>query len=136
MKKIFLDTNILLDVLLERKGLVEASASIFSKADLGEIRLFVSALSFANIFYILSKATNPANARNALRTIETIVEVLDLNGKVIKLSLNDDGFKDFEDGLQYYSAIENAAEIIITRNLKDFKNAKIPVMTPEAFLKL
>jgi len=136
MKKVFLDTNILLDILLDREELVEASAKVFSKADSGDIRIFVSALSFANIFYVLSKASSPENARNALQRVETLVEIIDLNGKIIKLSLNDTGFKDFEDGLQYYSAIENTAEIIITRNLKDFKTAKIPVMTPEAFLKL
>ncbi len=64
-----------------------------------------------------------------------LVVVLDLTDKIVELSLNDDNFKDFEDGLQYYTALENEAEIIITRNLKDFKASKIPVMTAGQYLK-
>lgn len=136
MKKVFLDTNILLDLLLERKEFLRPALQIFSKADLGELRLFISALSFANAYYILFKATGDEAARKELRKIEAIVSILDLNGKSIKLSLNDADYKDFEDGLQYYAALEGKVDVILTRNLKDFKNSKIPVLTPDAFLKL
>ena len=61
--------------------------------------------------------------------------VLELNDKIIELSLNDESFKDFEDGLQYYTAVENQSNIIITRNLKDFKSSRIPVMTASQYLK-
>ncbi len=60
--------------------------------------------------------------------------MLSLNDKIVDLALNDDDFGDFEDGLQYYTAIENNQDIIITRDLKDFKEAKIPVMTAEEYL--
>ncbi|MEM1216476.1 MAG: PIN domain nuclease, partial [Bacteroidota bacterium] len=68
-------------------------------------------------------------ARVILLKFKILVVVLELNDKIIERSVNDDNFKDFEDGIQYYTALENEAEIIITRNLKDFSASKIPVMT-------
>ncbi|WP_273444383.1 type II toxin-antitoxin system VapC family toxin [Neolewinella agarilytica] len=136
MKKIFVDTNILLDLLLKREDYYIPAAEVFSLADKGKVTLHVSSLSFANIFYLLQKINNEASARTALKAIEPLVEILDLNGKIIKLSLNDDEFKDFEDGLQYYSALNSGVDIILTRNLKDFKASKLPVMTAEAYLKV
>lgn len=136
MKKVFLDTNILLDLLLRREEFLSAAAQIFSMADRGDIKLSMSALSFANAYYIIFKTKGDTVARNELRKIETLVSILDLNGKSIKLSLNDLDFKDFEDGLQYYAALQEKVDVILTRNLKDFKHAKIPVMTPDAFLAL
>jgi len=70
-----------------------------------------------------------------LRKFKLLVDVLSLDDKIINLALNDTDFKDFEDGLQYFSAIENDQDIIITRNLKNYKNSKIPAMTAEQFLK-
>jgi hypothetical protein len=64
-----------------------------------------------------------------------LVNVLDLTDKILELSLNDDEFRDFEDAIQYFSAIENEIEIIITRNLNDYTKSKIPVMTAEQFLR-
>jgi len=136
MKKIFVDTNIVLDLLLKRGNFYISAAQLFSIADKGEITIYVSSLSFANIFYLLEKMNDTASARLALKTTEALVEILDLNGKIVKLSLNDETFKDFEDGLQYYTALNNDMDIIITRNLKDFKASKLPVMTAEAFLKV
>lgn len=72
--------------------------------------------------------------REILRKFKVLVELLSLDDKVTELALSDDNFPDFEDGLQYYSAIENQIDIIITRNKKDFKNSKIPVLTAKEFL--
>ena len=63
-----------------------------------------------------------------------MVTVAALNDKIIELALNDKSFSDFEDGLQYYMAMENEADIIITRNLKDFKNSTLPVITAQTYL--
>ena len=65
--------------------------------------------------------------------MKLIVNVINLDDKIVGLSLNDSDFNDFEDALQYYSAIENGIEIIITRNLKDFQKSKILVLTAEQF---
>ncbi len=73
-------------------------------------------------------------ARDILTKFKVLVTIADLNDKIIELSLNDKTFSDFEDGLQYYSAIENEADIIITRNLNDFKSSKLPVITAQTYL--
>jgi predicted nucleic acid-binding protein len=135
MKKLLLDTNIVIDLLAKRKEFYNEAASLFSLADKNEIELYASSLTIANTNYILLREKKPEEARSILRKLRIIVKILSLDDKVIGLSLNDDNFKDFEDGLQYYSAIENGVDIIITRNKKDFKSAKIPVMTAKEFLK-
>lgn len=134
MKQIFLDTNILLDVLAKRIPFYETAAELFSLADKGEIKLFVSALSFANINYILTKMTSTDTARTTLLKLKTLVQIISLDEKAIILSLNDKSFSDFEDGLQYYAAITINADAIITRNLKDFTNSTIPAMNAKSFL--
>lgn len=83
----------------------------------------------------LSKFRSAKEARAILLKFKILVVVLGLNDKIVELSLNDDTFNDFEDGLQYYTALENEIEIIITRNLKDFKHSKIPAMTASQYLK-
>ena len=135
MKKIFVNTNIVLDLLGKRESYYQDAAELFSLADRGKVRLYVSSLTIANSSYILSKLRSAKEARTILVKLKIAVNVLDLSDKIIELSLNDENFKDFEDGLQYYTALENEMDILITRNLKDFKSAKIPTLTAEQYLK-
>ena len=134
MKKLFIDTNIVIDLLAKREPFYAQAATLFSMADRGKIKLFVSALSFANTNYILLREMKAETARLILRKLKLLVEVTDLNEKILELALNDSDFKDFEDAIQYYSAIENDIDVIITRNLKDFKRSKIPVLTADQVL--
>jgi predicted nucleic acid-binding protein len=134
MEKVFVDTDIIIDLLAFREPFYEYSAALFSMADKGKIKIFVSPLSFSNVNYILSKQYSSDQARKKLLKFKTLVTVLSLNDKTIELALASD-FKDFEDGVQYHTAIENNIKILLTRNLKDYKTANIPVMTPEAFIK-
>jgi predicted nucleic acid-binding protein len=134
MKKILIDTNIIIDLLAKREPFYEEAALLFTFADKQKIHLCVSALTIANTNYILLQSKKPEEAKLILRKLKLIVEVLSLDEKIIGLSLNDKDFKDFEDALQYFSAIENDVDIIITRNLKDFQKAKLPVMTAAQFL--
>ncbi len=135
MKKVLVDTNILIDLLAERHPFYDEAAELFSKADKHEIELSISALSIVTTHYILSQKINSEEAKLALRKFKVIVKVIELNDKIVELALNDKKFKDFEDALQYYSAIENDDELIISRNLKDFKKSKLPVMTAAQFLR-
>lgn len=134
MSRVLVDTNIVIDLLAKRVKFYQEAADLFSRADEKEIRLAISALTFANTNYVLSKLKSPKEAREILRKFKVLVEVLSLDNKITELALSDDDFPDFEDGLQYYSAIENQIGVIITRNKKDFKNAKIPVLTAKEFL--
>jgi predicted nucleic acid-binding protein len=135
MEKVFVDMDIILDLLSERDLFHVHSAALFSRADKGEIKLFVSSLSFANLNYMLSRQYNADQARKKLLKFKTLVTVLAVTDKIIDLALSSD-FKDFEDGIQYFTSIENNVKIILTRNLKDFKTSEIPVMTAEGFLRV
>jgi len=134
MSNLLIDTNIVIDLLAKREPFYDGAAILFSLADKHKIKLTVSSLTFANTNYVLSKLKSPRKAREILRRFKILVGVLNLNDKIIELALNDEGFNDFEDGLQYYTALEHSQDIIITRNLRDFKNSRIPVMTAEEFL--
>lgn len=134
MIRLLIDTNIVIDLLAEREEFYREAATLFSLADKNMITLTVSALTFANTNYILSKLKKEKEARTILRKFKVLVQTLALDDKVTELALNDDNFPDFEDGLQYYSALENEIDIIITRNQKDLKISKIPVMSAKEYL--
>ncbi len=135
MKKLLIDTNIIIDLLAKREPFYTEAAMLFTLADKQKLTLCVSALSFANVNYILLQSKKSEEAKQILRKLKLIVDVLSLDEKIIGLALNDNEFRDFEDALQYYSAIESSAEIIITRNLKDFQKVKLPVMSAAQYLK-
>ncbi|MBW6490491.1 MAG: PIN domain-containing protein [Lentimicrobium sp.] len=135
MKNLLIDTNIIIDLLAKREPFYDEAAMLFTLADRQQICLSVSALSFANTNYILSQSKKPEESKLILRKLRLIVQVLSLDEKIVGLSLNDNDFRDFEDALQYFTAIENEIDAIITRNLKDFQKSKLPVMTASQFLK-
>ena len=134
MRKLFIDTNIVIDLLSRREPFYEESAILFSLADKKIIELNISSLTIANTSYTLLRQTNPQKTKEVLRKLRLIANVLPLDDKIVGLALNDDSFSDFEDGLQYFTAIENSQDLIITRNLKDFKASNLPVMTARQFL--
>ena len=135
MTKLLIDINIVIDLLAKREPYYADAARLFSLADMKQVTLSVSSLTFANTNYTLLKATNALDAKSILRKFKLLADVLPLEDKIINLALNDNKFQDFEDALQYFSALENNQDLIITRNLRDFKKAKIPVMTAEQYLK-
>ncbi len=134
MKRFFIDTNIVIDLLSRREPFYDESANLFSLADKKIIELNISSLTVANTSYILLRQTDSKKAKEILRKLRLIVNILPLDDKIIGLALNDDSFSDFEDGLQYFTAIENNQDLIITRNLRDFKASKLPVMSARQFL--
>lgn len=134
MKKVFADTNIILDLLGERAPFYESAARLATLADQQKITMVVSPISFATVNYFLSKFESPRIAKEKLRKFKVIVAAATMGNDVVAKSLNSD-FDDFEDALQYFCAVESQCEIIITRNGKDFKHALLPVMTADEFLK-
>ncbi len=135
MDKILVDTNIVLDLLAKREEFLTEAQEIFTLSDKKKVKLHVSSLTFANTHYILSQSYKSDNSRKILRKFKVLVEVLPMDDKIIDLSLASD-FKDFEDAIQYYTAIENDLDLILTRNLKDFKLSKIPVLTAKDYMQL
>jgi predicted nucleic acid-binding protein len=132
MEKIFLDTNLLLDFVLDRKPFSDQAEAIIALKYSHKKRLFTSALSLANIAYVVRKA-----GKNPFTTIEDLlewIEIVSLTKNEFKLSIKST-FKDFEDALQYYTAQSVQADVIITRDIKDFSASSILVQSPAQFLR-
>lgn len=133
MTKIFVDTDVCLDLLSGREPFNAVAERLFSLADVGKLEIFVSSLSFANINYMLQSKFKRNDSRKILATFKTFVSVLAVDDKIIELAIASD-FSDFEDAIQYNTALEGGITILVTRNLKDYKKATIQVMNPEMFL--
>jgi len=133
MQKILLDTNIIIDFLGERKGFYDSAAKIITLADKKKIKIYVSAVSMATAYYVLAKYENRKAALEKVRKFKVLCEISSTNNEVFEKVLNAP-FDDFEDALQYFSAVEDNCDLIVTRNEKDFKTALIPVMNPESYL--
>lgn len=131
--RLFIDTNIMLDLLGERLIFYESIAKLATLADKGRIQLVVSPISIATVNYFLTKSETSEIAMEKLRKFKILSEICKLDESIIEKGLNS-SFKDFEDALQYFSAVNSDCEIIITRNGKDFKKSLIPVMTPDEYL--
>lgn len=136
MKQIFLDTNVIIDFLADRKPFSTAAAQIFNLRLSGKIKVYISAVSYNNICYILSQTYSNAETIKLLDELCEMTEVADVTKAVIKKSLKS-GFKDFEDAIQYNCALSlNKIDFIVTRNTKDFKKSILPVMNPQEALSL
>ena len=133
-KRIFVDTNVMLDFLGERNPFYESIAKIATLAEKEKLTLIVSPISFATVNYFLSKFENSKIAREKLRKFKIISEICSLDEQTIEKGLNS-SFTDFEDALQYFSATESECDLILTRNGKDFKKSLLPIMTPDEFIK-
>jgi predicted nucleic acid-binding protein len=134
MKKVFLDTNIIIDLLAKRKPFFNDAAKLFSIADKQHITLYCSALSIANIYYIVFRNKNNADTNKVIKNLLSLLKPLPLNNDIILSSLNNTSFLDFEDAIQYHTAIAFETDIIITRNIIDFKTAKIPVLSSKEII--
>jgi predicted nucleic acid-binding protein len=133
MQKLFIDSDICLDLLAERMPHYESAARLFTLADKGKLKLHVSSLIFSNLHYLLSTQFSQTEARRILNKFKVLVNVVAADEKIIELALSSD-FKDFEDAIQYFAAIENNINILLTRNLRNYRQARISVMTAEDFL--
>ncbi|MFN3942724.1 MAG: type II toxin-antitoxin system VapC family toxin [Flavobacterium sp.] len=134
MENVFVDTNIIIDLLAKREPFYKDAQELFTLSDKKIIQLYISSLSFANAYYSIIKHHKEIDAKKYLAKFKVLVKILPLDDKAIELALASN-FNDFEDGLQYYIAIANEADIIITRNKKDFKNSEIPVLTAGEYIR-
>jgi predicted nucleic acid-binding protein len=131
IQKVFLDTNVIMDLILEREPFSKEAKTIFTVKDEYGFDIFISALSIANIAYSLDRSGKKPH--DTISKLLYWVSIIDLSVNTIKETALSK-FDDFEDGLQYFCAFSIDADVIITRNKKDFKHAIIPVFTPHEFL--
>ena len=131
--RVFLDTNIILDLLGKRDEFYEPIAKLATLAEKKTITFFASPISFATVHYFLSKYENQKTATEKLRKFKIICTVAHTDEPAVEKALNSD-FNDFEDALQYFSALNSECNIILTRDPKGFKRSELPAMSAEEFL--
>jgi predicted nucleic acid-binding protein len=135
MIHLFLDTNIVIDFLTDRKPFSSEAAKLFDFSEKGEIKLYLSAVSYNNIYYVVKKLSSHKETIKILSSLEEMTEIIDTTSSTIKSALNSK-FSDFEDALQYYTAKLNTnINGIVTRNGSDFKHSLISIFTPEEAIK-
>ena len=134
MKRIFIDANIVIDVLLEREPWMDDALCILSLADRGDIEVYCSSLSLATASYFMERVKMPHEVMmDKMDVFCQLCTPTAVDVSVVKKAIQS-SFTDFEDALQYYSSQTVEADIIITRNGRDFANSKIPVMTAAEYL--
>jgi predicted nucleic acid-binding protein len=135
IRKIFIDSDIILDVATGRLPFVSLSKECLSLIEKGKAIGVISSNSVTNIYYILRKIGSADRARQFLRTIIKYITVLSVDHESIKKAL-DSKFLDFEDGVQNYCALRNQCDLILTRNTKDYSFSELMVLEPKEFLAL
>ncbi|MCF0057258.1 PIN domain-containing protein [Dyadobacter sp. CY356] len=136
MRKVIIDTDIILDFFFERQPFSDNAVKIFSLLESGEVQGFVTPLIYSNVYYLLIKMASHNYVTDKLKLLFQITDVLTMGKNTVLQALNSD-FSDFEDALQNFSAADhNEINVLITRNVKDYKNSKMAVLTPDSFLKI
>ncbi len=130
---VLIDLNVVLDVLQKREPFYEASANLLSAAETGEIDGYIAAHSITTLFYLIQKDNGKAAARAAITNLLQIVKVAPVDQATIEQALNLD-LPEFEDAVQMMAAVQCKLDCLITRNIKDYQPALLPVLQPVDFL--
>ena len=134
MKKLFFDTDVILDLSIARDINIDASVKVINLVENGLFEGHTSSLVFSNIFYIQRKIIGRDKAIGFLKNLRLLLTVLNVDDLIIQQALESE-FSDFEDAIQYFTATKNNMDCIITRNISDFRKSTMPVYTPTEFLK-
>lgn len=133
MQRPLVDLNVLLDVLTCREPHEADSARLWAAAETRRVHAMVSADSFSTLYYLLRRITDARTTKRGLAMVLDVFEVIEVNQKTLRQAM-DSPVKDFEDAIQYHCAIHGRADSIVTRDLRHYRNADLPVMSPDAFL--
>ena len=135
MKRIFIDTNVMIDLLARRIPFYEEAKLLFSLVDIGKYTAVIAPISFSTAAYLLGRKLSFEELSKQLRDFSSIVEIANIDERIVRKSLSvSSQFHDIEDAMQHYVAIQADCNCIITRNIKDFIHSDIPVYTPKEFL--
>src|ERR1700741_2708752 len=130
MKKIFIDTNVVIDFFANRRPFSIDAARLFDMAIDAKVKIYISAVSYNTIYYVLRQSLAKTATIKLLEELAEMTEIADVTNDVIRKSLKTD-FNDYEDAIQYYSALSvPEIDFIVTRNTRDFKKSTISVLTP------
>ena len=133
--KLFLDTNVVIDVIAAREPFVADSTAVFNLCETGKVEGIISALTLCTISYILRKYVTPGTMRTKLQQFRNVLTPVDLSVSLLDKALAS-SISDFEDAVQFYTAVYSEADYIITRNAKHFPSNHIPVLSPTDYLAL
>ena len=135
MDHVLIDTDVIMDFFFDREPFAEFAAEILNRCEEKKICGFTTPVIICNVYYLLRKTASHQIIVEKIKQLLSIIEIIEMNKDVVVEALNSE-FKDFEDSLQNFSAIENGnINIILTRNIKDFKKSKLAILTPETYLK-
>lgn len=134
-RKIFIDTNVMVDLLAKREPFYDAATRLFSLVDTGQYTAVVAGISFSTTAYLLERRLSYEDLSQILRQFASIVEIAAIDERTVRKSLSTTSrFHDIEDAMQHYAAVQSGCEALITRNVKDFVHSDIPVFLPDDFL--
>lgn len=130
---ILLDTNIILDLALQRQPYFEEAIAIFKIIDKSNIRACVTASSITDIYYIVKKSKSHKEAIEIIKSIIQYFEIISIDKEIIVRAI-ESSMKDFEDAIQSFAALSEKIDYIVTRNIKDYENSKVSAISPQEFL--
>jgi len=133
--RILFDTDVVLDLLLDREPFSEAAANLFTKVEMGEVTGYVCATTVTTIHYLATKAVGKKQAKKAIRKLLSFLEIAPVNRAVLE-GAPEGKLKDFEDGVVSEAANQVEAKAIITRNIRDFKSSIVPAYSPIEMVKM
>ena len=135
MDSVLIDTDVILDLFFDRKPFSNDAAEVFNLCAEKKIRGYTTPVIISNVYYLLTKTAKHEVIIEKIKQLLTIIDIIKIDKTAVLNALNSD-FKDFEDALQNFSAIETKQiQIILTRNIKDFKKSKLAIVTPKTYLK-
>ncbi|QTY27498.1 PIN domain-containing protein [Flavobacterium sp. CS20] len=135
MDNVLIDTDVILDLFFDREPFAEHAVEVFNRCEEKQINGFTTPVIICNVYYLLSKTAKHQLIIEKIKQLLNIIEITEMGKEVVLNALNSE-FKDFEDAVQNFSAIQNEKiNIILTRNIRDFKKSKLAVLTPETYLR-
>jgi predicted nucleic acid-binding protein len=134
MNSLFIDSDVIIDLLAQRLNYKEAAALMIA-VDEKNVTAFTTPLVLANVDYIITKYSNRAKSKRAIKALRKRLSILPMNDKIVDMAIESD-FSDFEDALQYYSAESQGIDFIITRNKKDYAKGRIKVLTAQEYMNM
>lgn len=135
MDQVLIDTDVILDFFFDREPFAEYATVVLNHCEAKTINGFTTPVIICNVYYLLRKTAKHQLIIEKIKQLLTIIEITEMNKEVVLDALNSE-FKDFEDALQNFSAVQNGKiNVILTRNIKDYKKSDLAVLTPETYLK-
>ena len=133
--RLFVDSDVILDLVLQREDHFEFAQNLFDQYQLGKCALYTSSIVLANMHFIIRKLHDVKLANSSVLFVNKHFKIIDANNDDIENSIQSK-FSDFEDGVQYFAALRSKKiDVVVTRNVKDYKHALLPVFTPKQWCK-